>query len=530
MNAKRLLLMVVMVLATTLMFYSMSFAVSLAEGYDDEILTQEGTTSWEDDLEALEEREIERILMRIRAGDTNVLNYIVYQVYERLHFTVLAVAVEDEEERQLLIQKLNARYPDENAELFIERAKRRYSNLEGLTYYRIMGYRNSIPAFIAGFNNQDPKVRLKVIGYLGDWVDEVGLDLVTIETAAALRIGSGLETREEVKYALEILRLKILRKRILKQIYIGNTNVLDEIPATDFVVLVKNEVFIRDIYNIAEDVVIGSIRLDPYMGRVRNKEEAVDNNNVPDKLWRLDSYDFNYNNRNAYKAIFEGCKNPSLFVRENCVRLLLEITLVPSGTDDPNQGGQNNIEIAEIDTNGRVITGVLADISKQAYYIRCAQKLWDDVQFATFNNYEGDIRFTGNPTNYYQDDLIVSGNGNAYGWATTERQAEPHGFENHVTSHSSVQRVNEGDGTELTVNELGHYNYRIMVADLLRLMGLKWYLGEAEYREMVIAEEQEWSVYTLFDREIDETMGGIDRHDTIQGEAPSPSSTYVENP
>jgi hypothetical protein len=395
------------------------------------------------------------------------------------------------------------------------------------SYYRIVGYRNSIPAFIAGFNNQDPKVRLKCIGYLGDWVDEVGLDLITIETAAALRIGSGLETREEVKYALEILRLKILRKRILKQIYIGNTNVLDEIPATDFVVLVKNEAFIRDVYNISPNVVIGSIRLDPYMEREENKRLAVANNNVADKLWRLDSFDFNYNNRNAYKAIFEGLKNPSLFVKENCVRLLLEITHVPRGTEDPNQGGGITIESVEIDVNGTVINGVLADLARQAYYIRLAQKTWDDVQFAVFGNPEGDIRYTGLETNYYVEEYIVAnaGAGDAYGWATSTKQIEPWGYEVTVTSHTANQRVNEGDGTELAVEEQGHYNYRIMVADLLRLMGLKWYLGEAEYEEYF--QESEWSIYTLFDREIDaQNFSGIDRHDFIEGESPRPSSTY----
>jgi hypothetical protein len=503
MNLKRLLFMLMLIIGTTLVFYSLSYAVSLEEGYDDEILTEEGTTSWEDDLEALEEREIERILTRIRAGDTNVLNYIVYQVFERLHYTILAISLPRDHEG--LLNRLRERYTGEDAERFVDRAKRRYANLEGQSYYRIVGYRNSIRAFLAGFNNQDPKVRLKCIGYLGDWVDEIGLDLITIETAVGIRLGSGLETRAEVKYALEILRLKILRKRILKQIYLGDTNVLDEIPARDFVVLVKNEEFIRRVYRIPDSVRIRSIKLDPYVeSREGNKEDAIRDNNVADKLWRLDSYDFNYNNRNAFRAIFAGLENPSLFVKENVVRLMLEIVFRPDNQQDPNNPGVL-IEDPVI-VNGRVTNGILADMSRQAAYIRLAQKTWDDVIFAVFGNPDEEVVYTGIDNTYFD-----TGRGSI----NNTRCIEPDQCENHIVTVAPV--TNEGDGTELTVEGMGHYNYRVMVADLLRLMGLQWYLGEEE-QEVVTQDIVVESVEHLFDNL--NYAGIIDRADFIEGEAP----------
>lgn len=504
MNIKRLLLVLSIILGTTLIFYSMSFAISLDEGYDDEILTETGTTSWEDDLEALEEREIERILMRVRAGDTNVMNYIVYQVFERLHYTVLAISLE--RDNAALQNRFAQRYPNDDVERFIDRAKQRYANLEGQSYYRILGYRNSVRAMLAGFNNQDPRVRLKCIGYLGDWVDEIGLDLITIETAVGIRLGSGLETRAEVKYALEILRLKILRKRILKQIYLGDTNVLDEIPARDFVVLVKNEDFIREVYRIPDSVRVNSIQLDPFVTtRTEAKADAIAAGNVSDHLWRLDSYDFNYNNRNAFRAIIAGLENTSLFVKEHVVRLILEIIFRPDNTQDPNNPSVL-IEDPEI-VNGRVTNGILADLSRQAAYIRLAQRTWDDVIFACFGNPESDITFTGLDNEYFDSNLEVN----------TNRCVEPDQCEVTVSAHAPANNDAEGDGTELTAQALGHYNYRIMVADLLRLMGLAWYLGEEE-AEIQVADIEVDSVETLFDNP--SYAGIIDRSDFLEGEAP----------
>jgi len=150
MNAKKILLSLVLAVAATLMFYSLSAAVPIWEGYDEEsmFLTQEGTTSWEDDLEAMEEKEIQKLLNRVRAGDKNVMSYIVYQTYERLHFTVYAISLNYLEKNKKAGEasyvdrfksKFMDRYKDEDADKFIKRVEKRYAALIGSSYYDILG-------------------------------------------------------------------------------------------------------------------------------------------------------------------------------------------------------------------------------------------------------------------------------------------------------------------------------------------------------------------------------------------------------
>lgn len=562
MSARRIFLLL-FTLAITLMLYSFSYAVPIWEGYDEESfnLTEEGTTSWEDDLEAMEEKEIQKLINRIRNGDKNVMSYIVYQTYERLHFTVYAasltyfdknlVKAEADAIRKRFLDKFKDRYGPEDGKKFIDRVDTRYKALLGQDYYNILGYRKSVPAFIGGFNNQDPKVRLKAIGYLGDWVDDVSLDLNEIETAVEQRLASGLETRMEVRYGLEILRLKILRKRILNEIYKGtNHNVLKTIDPRDFLVLVRNEAFIRKIFGIS-DKMVRSIRLDPYIDRKLDIEKTVKSKNRADSLWRLDSVDFHYfmKNPDTFKIIFHGLQNPSLFVRENCVRLILEMITVHDDEEfvmdggDKQKDGQKIFWLnddgkevklkwdvgagaagAEVKDLIRIKTGILAEMSTQAEFINIAKKLWDDVVFSTYGNPSAGIEYTGSRNFYFlkgnkvlQDETNLSQGKSGSTEKTTVEQT--------ATAYNDLIKantVNEGDGIEKSRKHIGHLNYRIMVADLLRAMGLQWYLGEEEKRAEVVKAKEMASYMYLFNRnrDVKNLTDEFDRHDWLEGEVP----------
>jgi hypothetical protein len=238
--SKRILLISLLVIGL-IFAASTVFAQTLPAGYDEdeEVATisrsDEGAgTTFVQDLEEIRRRRINDIIQKIRQGDPNVLRFIVYDVMEEVHTEV------------------------------IRRAR------EGNTsYYAVLNWNNAIPAYIGGFDNQDPKVRLRCIGWLGDWVDEIGTDLADIRKRTRDRIVSRIETREEVKYALHLLNFKIVRKTYLNAIYQGDETALKTINALEFLVLVHNELFLREVLCIPRRVKIRSIRLAPWWIDVR---------------------------------------------------------------------------------------------------------------------------------------------------------------------------------------------------------------------------------------------------------------------
>lgn len=231
---KKLLVIASLALAM-LLVSAVAFAQTLPDGYDDyeddttiSTNTDAGTT-FVQDLEEIRRKRIEQVIQLVRQGDPNVLRFIVYDVFEEVHKEILRKAREGK-----------------------------------TTYYVVVGRQNAIPAYIGGFDNQDPRVRLRCIGWLGDWVDEIGLNLEDIKKRTSDRILSRIETRDEVKYGLRLLYLKIVRKIALNKIYNGDETVLETISADDFVPLVHDETFIRLMYCIPRRVKVRSIRLSPW--------------------------------------------------------------------------------------------------------------------------------------------------------------------------------------------------------------------------------------------------------------------------
>jgi len=206
------------------------------EGYDRTGIEEPGQlagTSLIQDLDEIKKRAIENIINRIRKGDTNVLRYVVYDVFAEVH-----------------------------KELLRESRERSAGNQNNtVSYYEVVGGKAALPAFYGCFDNQDPKVRLRCIGFLGDWIDDMGIEMAQIGKQALDRLNSNIETRIEVRYGLTLLQLKVLRKVYLNKIWNGDENVLKTISPEDFIVLVHNEPFIREVFCIPRDVRLQSIRL-----------------------------------------------------------------------------------------------------------------------------------------------------------------------------------------------------------------------------------------------------------------------------
>jgi len=233
--SKRILLISLLVLGFILLA-STAFAQALPSGYDeDEEVTTISTnetgagTTFVQDLEEIRRRRIDDIIQKIRSGDPNVLRFIVYDVMEEVHTEV------------------------------IRRARTTNSN-----FYAVLNMENAIPAYIGGFDNQDPKVRLRCIGWLGDWTDEIGTYLADIQKRTRDRLASRIETREEVKYGLRLLDAKIVRKIVLNKVYNGDETVLQNITAGEFIYLIHDELFLREVWCVPRNVKIRSIRLAPW--------------------------------------------------------------------------------------------------------------------------------------------------------------------------------------------------------------------------------------------------------------------------
>jgi hypothetical protein len=233
--SKRILLISFLVLGF-IFLASTAFAQALPPGYDEDEEVQTisvnkdaAGTTFIQDLEEIRRRRIDEIIEKIRQGDPNVLRFVVYDVFEEVHQEI------------------------------IRRARVNQSN-----FYAVVNMSEAIPAYVGGFDNQDPKVRLRCIGWLGDWVDEIGTDLNDIQKRTRDRLVSRIETREEVKFALRLLDLKIVRKTTLNKVYNGDDKILESIKPEQFIALIHDELFLREVYCIPRRVHIRSIRLAPW--------------------------------------------------------------------------------------------------------------------------------------------------------------------------------------------------------------------------------------------------------------------------
>lgn len=207
------------------------------ENYDRTGITEPGQlagTSLVQNLDDIKKRAIDNILNRIRKGDPNVLKYVVYDVFQEVHKAIL------------------------------QQSRERTTKSGGtqvVSYYDVVGGKAALPSYYGCFDNQDPKVRLRCIGFLGDWIDDMGIAMSDIGRQAKDRLESNIETRVEVHYGLVLLTLKVLRKLSLNKIWNGDADELRTISPEHFVVLVHQEPFIREMFCVPRDVKLRSIRL-----------------------------------------------------------------------------------------------------------------------------------------------------------------------------------------------------------------------------------------------------------------------------
>jgi hypothetical protein len=471
------------------------------QDYDrtDVVLGPEAGASLIQDLDAIKWQAIDNIIRRVQKGDPTVLKFVVYDVFLEVH-------------KEIVIRTRKAVEADVNATT---------------SYYDQVGGRTAIASFIGGLDNQDPKVRLRCIGFLGDWVDDIGEDMPRIAKAANDRLNSGIETREEVKYGLELLQLKVLRKIYLNKIFNGDEGLLATIDPEEFIVLVHGERFIRQIFCVPPEVLLRSIRLDPWWIEQQNtasyrvitnedfrvdetEKQAIPNplrnikyldfrrkldpntsvyRNFPTRdksaygykdvagyLDIVSLYDFRYfkysedaaksqwpNEQALMRALFNGLSNDSLFVRENCARIIVRLTDGPVGTD--KSGTTTEYEDADVHKNpryeirdslGRVVSvkGYLSDVAKSAKYQKVAKQAWDEVKYSQYV----DVHL---------------------GFEVNDRSRKLNAIDGVVTGRSLASF-----SSNPTMNPWGYsYNYRTDVADILRRMGLGRYVDTCD-REM----------------------------------------------
>lgn len=470
---------------------STAYGQRAEELYDatDTALGPEAGTSLIQDLDQIKQQAIENIIKRIQKGDPTVLKFVVYDVFGEVH-----------------------------KELVIRTRKHLQEGMK-TDFYREVGNNAALAAYIGGLDNQDPKVRLRCIGFLGDWVEDIGEEMPRIAKAANDRLNSGIETREEVKYGLELLQLKVLRKIYLNKIYNGNEELLKTIDPEEFIVLVHGEDFIRQIFCVPPEVILRSIRLDPWWIEQDNPESyrviterdfrtnvqeqakasypspfkgfqdleyqyKLEPNksvyrNYPDVgasaygykdragfLDIISLYDFRYfrysetgkdwpKEAEILRAVFNGLANDSLFVRENCARVIVRLTDGRVGTAKGNAQDNVAYEDQQVNTDtpweirdetGRVksVKGNLGELAKNARYQQIAKQAWNEVKYSQYV----DVHL-------------------GYEIQTPTRRLDPLDGVKTYRARTAFQC-----GAP-SANPWGYtYNYRTDVADILRRMGL----------------------------------------------------------
>ena len=482
-------------------------AARAMDGYDatDMVLGPEAGTSLIQDLDQIKMQAINNIIRRIQQGDPTVLKFIVYDVFTEVH-------------KELVI-----------------RTRRNQAQNVSTDFYREVGDNAALAAFIGGIDNQDPKVRLRCIGFLGDWVDDIGEEMPRIAQAANDRLNSGIETREEVKYGLELLQLKVLRKIYLNRIFNGDEELLRTIDPEEFIVLVHGEEFIREIFCVPPEVVIRSIRLDPWWVQQRNAQsyrvitdldfrtdvEEEEKNLFPNPFRGIQYLDYNYalqpdnsiyrnypvtgqaaygyrdraryldivslydlryfrysekgdmypNELSLLRAVFNGLSNDSLFVRENCARLLVRLSDGPVGTertsgrDDQyeDRAIHNNPPFEIRDQTGRVVSvkGNMSELARSARYQQIAMQAWDEVKYSQYV----DVHL-------------------GYEVNDPGRNLNPL---DGVRTARTINVPFDCGANDAAINPWGYsYNYRTDTADILRRMGLGRYVDTCD-REPVRA-------------------------------------------
>ncbi len=509
MTGKRnlILLLVSLVFATFLFSTQVNAQVLSEEGYDQRF-TEGAVTPFEEDDALLRINKVNEIISRVRRGDRTVLRLVVYDTFEAVHDELV----------------------------------RRSSGTDG--YYREVGYTSAIPAFLGGFDNQDPKVRLKCIGFLGDWVDEIGKELPMIEQEVDKRLSSTVETRREVRYAYRVLKMKIVRVRVLRAIKQGDDQVLVTISPEDFLPLVFYEPRIRTIYlGNAGLVHIRSITLDrgvapesgDLIGDRPGRAPGLDLERICLKVEKHAGRDLGevaqyfkgttnvaltaedrdttvpINTEDALdwkclRGLFAGINNKSLFVREHCARIFLNYVrglsanknyLVP----DPAKAG----EFRRTYSND-----FFKYIANDPYMRRIAQVAWENVKWSEFYYWDRhDVNLKQFIRNAYYFERKLKHPDDSLKITVSNKP------ERYFTKYSSQLA---GQTTEVTGN------YRNDIKEINRLIGQE-YILDAEYDEgkVTIASDTtvRSAVDTLFND--DRTTAGRppapDRHDVLMGEA-----------
>jgi len=534
--------------------------IEAIEGYDRTGIDEPGQlagTSLVQDLDEIKKRAIDNIINRIRKGDPNVLKYVVYDVFQEVHKAIL----QESRERSAKSQD-----KDKGA---------------AVSFYDVVGGKAALPSFYGCFDNQDPKVRLRCIGFLGDWIDDMGIAMNDIGRQAQDRLHSNIETRIEVHYGLILLTLKVLRKVTLNKIWNGDMDELKSISPEHFVVLVHREPFIREMFCIPRDVRLRSIRLlqwwlyyDEGAGVYWYRNEGEEDNELtltnqftpwrhranelgyrkkvysdyllyrnygghpnsgilakdvrkqqgygyqdPGKFQDIASlYDLRYfryssdeqlktgefqNEQKYLDAIFAGLSNTSLFVRENCARLLVRLTdgdvgfmkradanyqnirfdgtsadFVRWDEEQHTQRAGNRLattyELLD-DTNSVVgVQGILSRLAKNAKHQTTLRNAWRDVKFAQFM----DVHEMSRPAN------------------AKKFPAGPYDSNDGIKLSRNVI-FSDAD------NSWGYkYNYRTDIADLMRRFNLGRELEYCERKRVepeVVTTQGHYFVEDLFD-------------------------------
>lgn len=450
---------------------------------------------FEEDDEKYQKRKYQEYLYKIQKGDPTILRLILYESFQNIHDKIV------EEERET-----------------------------GKSYFDIIGGAQALPSYFGCLENQDPKVRLKCIGFLGHWVEDIGKNLKSIESAVDMKLSSNIETRKEVRYAYRVLKMKIVRKRVLEAIKNGDQKVLVNITPEEFLPLVHYEPRLRTIYlGSSSSLKIRSIVLDPgiepetgkFVGdnpgrapksdieqicylspslsygqnsevmqaslddKSRNKNsKGKDSSVIVQNRPVIDKASLNWP---CVRSIYTGIDNKSQFIREHSARIFLNY--VRGYTGDTYYLG---------DTAGksRVLAEELEKMAKNAYYSRLAQVAWDNIKWSEFS---------------YEDRVMSPSDINQYAkqryYTEYESQSRPSMVAN--TSRYFTENVKSFPewGTEVTGN------YRNDIKEILRIFGLSWYLDpeyvavdslEGDYRKQT-------RVSTLFERD--------SREDRLEGDS-----------
>lgn len=519
MNRKALLLSVVLLAIGT----TSAFAQSRAEvSYDatDTVLGPEAGTTLIQDLDQIKMQAIDNIIRRIQKGDPTVLKFVVYDVFTEVH-------------KELVIRT-------------------RKNTAQGVrtSFYREVGGNAALAAYIGGIDNQDPKVRLRCIGFLGDWVEDIGDEMPRIAKAANDRLNSGIETREEVKYGLELLQLKVLRKIYLNRIFNGDEGLLRTIDPEEFIVLVHGEEFIREIFCVPPEVILRSIRLDPWWIEQRSSAsyrvitdqdfrtdvEEQEKNSYPNPFrgiqyldyklkLRVESsvyrnypsegvnaygyrdtkgyldivslYDFRYfrysengkdwpNEAALLRALFNGLGNDSLFVRENVARVIVRLTDGPLGSEKGNRDSIIAYEDASIHNDPPY---EIEDSTGRVVSVK--GNLSDLAKSARYQQIAKKAWDEVKYSQYVDVHLGVEIN-------DTTRELSPL---DGVRTQRSTGAFKCGT-TDPSINPWGYsYNYRTDVADILRRMGLGRYVDtcDREPPKVTVSTIGQYFVEDLFD-------------------------------